>query len=177
MAEENIRIMRVDKKIAEEAKRIAQSNKMSLKHFVDEALTKQIEVYEYNFEALIKIVEESPTLQPHKEVIQKEMAGCPLSISKDVIQIIKGRDSFVLEGSPEEITKELSKVDTKKMYGFFLHISLKDISMEKIQKIMDKVNKTLSKNIINKIGVRKSEEDKILLFLSYKKESEKNGKA
>ena len=123
------------------------------------------------------IVQKIPSLNLHKEMIQKEMVDCPAVICKQIIDIIdKNDNSFVFEEKFETINKKINSLEKSKsnISGIFLHFSVQKNHTNEVNEIM--------KNILNLFGdkiksggvIRQNEQldNKILLFVIYKKEED-----
>jgi len=172
-------IMRIEKEIKERLNKLAKKRKATLTSLTREAVLKFLEQEEYNFEDFMNIVERIPSLNLHKEMIQKEMGGCPTIMCRKIINIIGNSDNvFVFEEKFETIDKKIDSLEKSKpdILGIFLHFSVRENHTNKINEIMKKIASIFG-NKIKSGGVIKQNpqlDNKILLFLVYNKKEGKN---
>jgi hypothetical protein len=83
--------IRADKILVEDASKIAEEKKISLRAYVDAALKEANENHAYSSEKLIESVEKSISLSIYKDQIKKEFDDAPVGVRKRVIDEIKNR--------------------------------------------------------------------------------------
>ena len=109
-----VMVMRVEKKLKERLNKLAEKRKATLTSITSEALLKFLEQEEYNFDDFMDIIQKIPSLNLHKEMIQKEMRGCPAVICKQIIDIINNNNAFVFEEEFETINKKINSLENPK---------------------------------------------------------------
>jgi len=174
----DVMVMRVNKELKKRMENLAEKRKATLTFLASEALERYLDSEEYTFEDFINLVEKIPSLNLHKEMIQKEMNGCPGIICKRIIDIIGDSNNvFVFEEKFETIDKKINSLEKSKpdISGIFLHFSVRENHTNEVNEIMKKIANIFGNKIKSGGIIKQNPEinDKILFFLAYNKKEEK----
>ncbi|GAG92855.1 unnamed protein product, partial [marine sediment metagenome] len=89
MEKEKIGILRVNPKLRDESKTTAKNNNMTLSVFTEKALRELIDNIGYNYDLLMNLVNDTPSLSLYAEIIAEELKGAPRDLIKDIIIMIE----------------------------------------------------------------------------------------
>lgn len=175
-------VMRIEKDLKDRLSKLAGKRKATLTSLTNEALIKYLEQEEYNFDDFMDLVKKIPSLNLHKDIIEKEMKGCPAMICKQAIDIIDHHPTFVFEEKFESIDEKIKSLEgTQDVSGIFLHISVQSNHTNEINEILKNVLNVFGNKIKSGAVIKQNpqSENKILVFVAYnKKEEDKhNGKS
>ena len=96
--------------------------------------------------------------------------------SKGIIDIIKDREVLLFQEDFNSIKTRAEKINKEGIYGIFIYFKFKDLDINRMNEVLSNFKSQKGKKIQLKIGARTTDkEDKILLFVSYKKEGGENG--
>lgn len=180
MTEKEVIVMRVEKKLKERLERLKEKRKVTLTSLTSEALLKFLEQEEYNFDDFMTLVKKIPSLNLHREMIEKEMRGCPAIICKQIMDIIDDDNAFVFEEKFETINKKITSLEKSKsnISGIFLHFSVQQNHTNEVNEIMKNAVNIFGNKIKSGAVIKQNpqSDNKILFFVVYKKEEKiKNG--
>jgi len=173
----DVLVMRIEKNLKDRLSKLAGKRKATLTSLTSEALIKYLEQEEYNFDDLMELIKKIPSLTLHKDMIQKEMTGCPAVICKQAMEIIDHHNTFVFEEKFETINKKIESLKGSDISGIFLHISVQNNHTNEINEIIKNMNLIFENKIKSGAAIKQNpqSENKILVFVAYnKKEEDKN---
>ncbi len=164
-------VMRIEKNLKDRLSKLANKRKATLTSLTSEALLKYLEQEEYNFGDFMELIKKIPSLNLHKDMIEKEMVGCPAVICKQAIDIIDHQNTFVFEEKFETINKKIESLKDSDISGIFLHICVQNNHTNEINEIMKNVVNTFGNKIKNGAAIKQNpqSENNILVFIAYNK--------
>jgi len=176
-----IGILRVDPDLRDEAKKVAKKMGITLARFTERALKELIVDHLYDYVSLMTLVEKTPTLALHHDVIAKELRGAPKDLIKKVMKMIdEGEVRFykiILEdGEKEKLEKILIEKSKDALLIFKLEHDEKEPN-ESLSEFIGELNLEKKKiKVVLKHSFDVGKKSELLAFILYKKESEGNGK-
>ena len=171
---ENYVITRIREDLRSRLSNLAQKKNTTITALTNKAVETFLEENEYTFEDIEKVIDQADSLRVYKEIIKKELEDCPSSTCKDLLDIIK--NTILFQESFETIRDRINSLDKKDLFGIFLHISMKNFEINKVNEITSYLKGYIETNSIKaSAGTAKNAiTNKILLFASYDKKGEKN---
>ncbi len=82
-------VTRIRKDLRERLSSLADKRNTTILSQLNKATEEFLQNNEYNFNDLLNVIEEIPTLRIHMELLKKEFEGCPSNLCKGLISIIK----------------------------------------------------------------------------------------
>jgi predicted DNA-binding protein len=173
MADKDIIAVRLNSGIRDRLDDLSKRRNTTLSSLSNSAIEKFLNEEEYNFQDFLKEVDLIPSLSLNKVKIETEMKDCPPFLCKQIIDIIKGKEVFLFEATPEDVEDRIKNIDTKNLYGIFIHLTIEDINKlnETIKKIINSLKNP--KELKLGFGAKNNHHNKILLFVAYNKKGEK----
>lgn len=160
----------------------------SLNKFAEEALKEKIEKHRYSFDNLMKLVSQYSSLSLYKEIINAEFEDAPVSILRDIINVIeKGNPQFFyLDLYDKEKLREIFEKETDDIVVVAKVDKKKNDTKENIRNKAGKITSQLEKaegegkhiNLVLKGDESVKDNPELLVFISRKqgdKESDING--
>ncbi len=175
--QEELVVMRLRKDLHTRLVGLADKKCVTLTALTNAAIKRYLETHEITIKDLLEVIEQIPSLKLHKEIIKKELDGCPSTVCKQIINMVHGRRSFVFEGDFETTKAKIESLGKSNLYGLFMNISMKHFDMNKSSDFLNQIQVMLKKNnslLEAGLNMGNSEKDRILMFVSYKKEDDKN---
>ncbi len=170
-------VMRARKEIRNKMFELARKRNKTLTAITDQALKEFLENNEFTFEDLLLVIQNIPSLNPSIEKIKNEMNGCPASICRRIMEIIQDKQVYLFEGNFEEIEERIKNLDRANLSGIFIHLTIKEHKINKINEILKKITEILKGSKIKlHFGAKSNHHDKFLLFVAYNKKESENVK-
>lgn len=168
--------IRIDKNLKERFKNFVKKRNTTSTSILNQAIKNFLENNEYDFNDLLKLINETQTLKVYYDLIKKEMQGCPNHLCAEIIEVIQDKEAFLFEESFESISNKINSLENKnRLYGMFLHFFSKYDDVNELNKLISNslgLLKDVKMNVY--VGVKKSNENKIFMFVGYNKKEEEN---
>lgn len=172
---EDVAILRINLELHKQIVETADKNHMTIKAFTEKAITKLIEEYKYNYESLMILIEQNPTLILQRDLLKREFVDAPRAIIKEVMEIIWGGNFDFSVNRLNELKKENFKNTFQKDIDkivLILKVSSEDKRADGLKELsnaikdlgIDNQNMRLALKTDNSVG----ENPELIFFISYK---------
>lgn len=175
MTDEELVVIRIRKSLRERLVNLAKKKDTTLTALTNDAAEVYLQENEYTFQDFLDVLKNHPTLRVYVEMIKKEFTGCPSNLCKTIIDIIKGRNAQILSETFDTINEKIESFEKKKIHGIFLHFSMLKPDIRRVNDTLASLQEFVKLGIISGADIHevdKAEDEKVLLFISYKKEGE-----
>ena len=168
--------IRIDKNLKDRFKNLVKKRDTTSTSLLNQAIKNFLKNNEYDFNDLLKLINEVQTLKVHYGLIKKEIQGCPNNLCAEIIEVIQDKEAFFFEESFEGIENKINSLEDKeRLYGIFLHFFVKDTDVNELNKMVSNTLKLLKDIKVNfYVGLKKSNKDKIFMFVGYNKKEGEN---
>jgi len=168
--EKDVVVMRIAKTLKERLDKLSKKRKSTLTFLTNEALERYLDMEEFTFEDLLAVMQDISSLSPSVEKIKNEMKGCPAPICKRIIEIIKDKQVYLFEDTISTIEERIKNLEKQNMYGMFIHFTMKNDEINKINETLQKITEFIKIDKIKLgVGARGNDHEKILIFVAYNK--------
>ena len=177
--ESDTTIFRASRTLRERFTKLGERRSIPTITLINTALEEYLKRNEYDYNDVMKIVQDDPSLKLSQELIESEIMGCPPFICSDIISIIKDKQTYIFLEGFDNILERIAKIDKKNISGIYLHFSLRKHEPNKINELLMKLGNTLKdSNLVIEIGIKENSlvEDRALIFISYNKKEDKDGR-
>lgn len=174
---ESLGIIRIRKDLRSRLALLSKKRKTTLTSLANQAIEKFLGEEEWTFEDIIKIVEETPSLKVHKEIIKEELEKWFPGMYGGLFAILEDKVSFLFKENFDSLDERLILLSKENPFGLYIHFAMHEPNINRVNEIIKRFEILFKgKNVKFMVDMmRTSKEERILLFVSYKKE-EKDGK-
>ncbi|MEK6914981.1 MAG: hypothetical protein AABW89_00370 [Nanoarchaeota archaeon] len=164
-------VIRLKKDLHTRLSTLAEKKSKTITALTNMAIEQFIDLHEWEFKDLEKVIEHMPSLKIHLETIKKYLGNAPSYVYRDIINVIDKNETFMFEESLENIENRINNLDRTAVNGIYIHFAMKKTDISKISEIMKNIVGTIKSELIKvkAVALEGAEDDRILLFISYLK--------